>query len=56
MGLHVAQVVDACFAGDKKMALQALRMDPVCAKLNVEEVETLGEKLLGAHREFIRCF
>jgi alpha-galactosidase/6-phospho-beta-glucosidase family protein len=49
-------VVDACFKGDRKLALRALRMDPVCSHLNGEEVLQMGEKLLGAHREFIDAF
>jgi alpha-galactosidase/6-phospho-beta-glucosidase family protein len=49
-------VVDAWFRGDKRLALQALRMDPVCAHLNGEEFVSLGERLLGAHRAFVTAF
>jgi alpha-galactosidase len=49
-------VVDACFRKDKKLALQALRLDPVCAHLNGRQVVDLGERLLGAHRKFITAF
>jgi alpha-galactosidase len=45
-------VVDACFRRDKRLALQALRLDPVCAHLNGEQVVDLGERLLAAHGQF----
>ena len=48
-------VVDACFARDRKMAFQALRLDPVCSHLNTDEVNEMGERLLKAHRKFIKC-
>lgn len=48
--------VDACFKGDLKLALQALRLDPVCSHLNNEQVCELGTRLLGAHRKFVKCF
>lgn len=48
--------VNACFAKDKSMALQALRIDPVCAHLNGTEVEELGNKLLSKHKHFINIF
>ena len=50
------QVVDACFAGNRHMALQALRADPVCAQLNCEQVMDLGNRLLAAHKRFIKAF
>lgn len=45
--------VQACFRKDKKMALQALRMDPVCAHLNGDQVNEMGERLLNVHKKFI---
>jgi len=45
--------VDACFACDGKLALQALRLDPVCSHLNNREVEEMGRRLIRAHRRFI---
>ena len=48
--------VDACFKGDRTMALQALRMDPVCAHLTGDQVEELGLRLLKAHKRFIPMF
>lgn len=49
-------VVDACFRKDRKQALLALRMDPVCAHLTGRQVAQLGEKLLAAHKPFITAF
>jgi alpha-galactosidase/6-phospho-beta-glucosidase family protein len=45
---------DACFEGSKEMALQALRLDPVCSHLNTEQVNEMGTRLLKAHKKFIR--
>lgn len=50
------QVIDACFLGDKQMALQALRADPVCAHLNTEQVMEMGNRLLKTHKRFIKTF
>jgi alpha-galactosidase len=49
-------VVNACFQRDRKLALQALRLDPVCARLNGQQVIDLGEKLLAAHKRYITVF
>ena len=49
-------VVDACFRGDKKLALQALRLDPVCARLTGAQVIDLGEQLIAAHRPYVTAF
>jgi len=49
-------LVDACFEGNRFKALQMLRQDPVCAGLTGDQVLSLGEKLLGAHKKFIKCF
>ena len=48
--------VDACFAGDRRMAVQALRLDPVCSHLNGEQVEEMADRLLKAHKKFITAF
>ena len=48
--------VEACFAADKRLALQALRLDPVCAHLDADEVTELGTRLLQAHRRYIPMF
>ena len=48
--------VEACFEKDKEKALQALRMDPVCAGLTGEQVREMGARLLEAHRDFPNPF
>ena len=45
--------VDACFACDLKLALRALRLDPVCSHLNNDEVQEMGKRLVQAHRQFM---
>jgi len=49
-------VVEACFRKDRRLALQALRLDPVCARLTGKQVERMGGQLLAAHRRFITAF
>ena len=49
-------LVDACFESDKRLALQALRLDPVCARLTTAQVIDLGEQLLAAHSKYITAF
>lgn len=49
-------VVDACLHGDRKLALQALRIDPTTARLGTPQVEELGSRLLAAHERYISCF
>jgi alpha-galactosidase len=48
--------VEACFRGDRTMALRALLLDPVCAHLNPRQVEALGSRLLAAHAPFVTQF
>ena len=48
-------VVEACFTGNRKLAMQALRLDPVCSHLNGEQVTEMGGRLLRAHKRFITC-
>jgi len=48
--------VDACFEGNRHTALQALRLDPVCANISTPDVLTLGNHLIDAHRRWIDCF
>jgi alpha-galactosidase/6-phospho-beta-glucosidase family protein len=45
--------VEACFRGDRRLALQALRLDPACARLTWAQVQELGGRLLAAHRDFL---
>lgn len=55
--VHVfALSVEACLRRDKRLALQALRLDPVCSHLNGEEVNRLGQELLKAHQAFLPAF
>lgn len=51
--LAMPMLVDACFANDKKLAMQALRLDPVCAHLDGDQVQALGDQLLAAHKQFV---
>ncbi len=48
--------VNACFQGDLGLALQALRLDPVCAHLTFEQISDMGRRLLAAHKTFVKCF
>ncbi|MDO9543488.1 MAG: hypothetical protein Q7J98_14375 [Kiritimatiellia bacterium] len=48
--------VDACFRRDKEMALQALRLDPVCSHLNTQQVREMGERLMHAHAAYLPAF
>ena len=48
--------VQACFDGNRELALQALQMDPVCSHLTGGEVRELGERLIQPHKPFITCF
>ncbi len=42
--------IRGCMERDRNLALQALRLDPACARLTGEEVRELGTRLLAAHR------
>lgn len=46
--------VRACFERDRGMALQALRMDPVCSRLTGDRVAEMGKRLIAAHKPFLR--
>jgi alpha-galactosidase/6-phospho-beta-glucosidase family protein len=46
--------VEACFQEDRALALRALRMDPACSRLTGERVTELGERLIGAHKAFVK--
>lgn len=50
------KTVDACFQNDKKLAIEALRLDPLCSALTFREVNELAEALLNAHKRFIPMF
>ena len=42
--------VQAALENDRALALYALRLDPVCARLDDEQVTELGQRLLKVHR------
>ncbi len=44
--------VEACLSRDKNLAMQALRLDPVCGHLNTAQVEQMGQQLLNANNRF----
>jgi alpha-galactosidase len=46
--------VDACFEGNREKALMALRMDPLCSHLTADQVLEMGNRLLAAHKPFIK--
>lgn len=48
--------VEACFRKDKEMALQALRLDPVCSHLNTARVRAMGKRLMRAHKDYLPEF
>ena len=48
--------IDACLSQNKEMAIQALRLDPLCSHLNTEQVIEMGNRLIKAHKKFIKCF
>ena len=45
--------VDACFAASRQLAIQALRLDPLCSHLNSDQVVEMAGRLLRAHKRFI---
>ncbi|HEX7008417.1 MAG TPA: hypothetical protein VF184_00450 [Phycisphaeraceae bacterium] len=49
-------VVDACMTGDRQLALQALRLDPLSSRLDGQKLTRMGQELLGAHKRFITAF
>jgi alpha-galactosidase len=44
--------VQACFEKSERLALHALRLDPVCSHLTQSQIEELGRRLLKAHRPY----
>lgn len=48
--------VQACMQKDKQLAIQSLRLDPVCSHLNWQQVKEMGEALLSAHKKYISIF
>ena len=48
--------VEASYRGDMEMALQALRLDPVCARLNGAQVREMGLRLARANADWLPAF
>ena len=48
-----ALTLEACLRRDRKLALAALRLDPLCSHLNTRQVNEMGGQLLAAHGKFI---
>jgi alpha-galactosidase/6-phospho-beta-glucosidase family protein len=44
--------VEACFEKSKKLAIQALRLDPVCSHLTTPKVQEMAERLFKAHKKY----
>lgn len=51
-----ARTVDACRQGDRRLALQALRLDPLCSHLNTAQVLEMGRRLMQAHADYLTEF
>lgn len=47
------QCVNACLGQNRELALNALRLDPVCSHLSWTRVQELGERLLQAHQAYL---
>lgn len=48
--------LQAALTGDKELALQALSIDPLCARLAPSKVREMGVKLMSATREWLPQF
>lgn len=48
--------LEAAIKGSKKLALEALMLDPLCAKLAPSEVKKMGSKLIEATKEYLPQF
>jgi galacturan 1,4-alpha-galacturonidase len=51
-----SMVVDACIQKDKAIAMQALRLDPLCCHLTTDKVNEMGSRLLKVHKKYITVF
>ena len=51
-----SMITEACFNKDKALAIEALRLDPVCSHLNTHQIDEMAHHLLNAHKSFIRIF
>lgn len=48
--------LEAALTGDRKLAMEALMLDPLCAKLAPSDVRKMGLELLHATREYLPQF
>lgn len=48
-------VVEACIAGDRRLALQALRLEPTTSHLTTAQVDAMGEALICANEAYGPC-
>jgi alpha-galactosidase len=49
-------VVDACVAGDRRLALQALRLEPTTSHLSTDQANDLGTALITANEQYASTF
>ncbi len=48
--------LEAAMTGNKKLALEALMLDPLCAKLTLSDVRTMASELLDATKDYLPRF
>ncbi len=48
--------LEAGMTGNKKLAFEALMLDPLCAKLAPSEIKKMGQELLSATKEYLPQF
>lgn len=48
--------LEAALKGDKKLAMEALMLDPLCAKLAPSDVRKMGNELIEATKEYLPQF
>ena len=48
--------LEAALTGDKRLAIQALMLDPLCHKLTFAEITRMGEELMEANRDWLPQF
>jgi alpha-galactosidase len=54
---HVQKMtLEAALSGNRKLALEALMLDPLCAKLAPSQIRKMGLDLMEATREYLPQF
>jgi alpha-galactosidase/6-phospho-beta-glucosidase family protein len=48
--------LQAALTGNKDLAFQALRLDPLCSHLSAEEVTAMGKELMSATASWLPQF